>query len=266
MLSTQNLFIFGIFFAFILVEGFRVGIINKKDQVKNDGWVELISTLMLFGFTQPTIILTVQWLGLNYFPDYQNALVGIHLVFAILLFLIFDDMMQYWWHRTSHNVKWLYNLHRPHHNAAYMSVRLVYRNNIFYYMMMPGIWFSAALIYLGLGWVYAGYIVVKLTVIIGAHCDVHWDRPLYKIKALSPFMWLVERTISTPSTHSMHHGKHLDDGITHYKGNYSNLLFFWDILFGTARITRKRPPSYGVENLPETSLGEQLLWPIFRAK
>ena len=50
-----------------------------------------------------------------------------------------------------------------------MSVRLVYRNNLLYYAMMPGIWFSAALVYLGLGWVYGGYLMVKLTVIIAAH-------------------------------------------------------------------------------------------------
>ncbi len=27
----------------------------------------------------------------------------------------------------------------------------------------------------------------------------------------------------------------------HYKGNFGNLLFFWDVLFGTARITRRYP-------------------------
>ena len=30
-----------------------------------------------------------------------------------------------------------------------------------------------------------------------------------------------------------------DDGIGHYTGNYGNLLFIWDIIFGTARITRR---------------------------
>ncbi|MFC3785680.1 hypothetical protein GGR90_003339 [Sphingopyxis italica] len=40
-------------------------------------------------------------------------------------------------------------------------------------------------------------------------------------------------------------------------------LFFWDILFGTAKITRRFPQSYGVENLPPATLGQQLLWPIF---
>ena len=77
-------------------------------------------------------------------------------------------------------------------------------------------------------------------------------------------MWLVERLISTPSTHSAHHGKHKDDGVTHYKGNFGNLLFFWDVLFGTAKITRKYPEKIGVENLEPVSASEQLFWPLVR--
>ena len=118
-------------------------------------------------------------------------------------------------------------------------------------------------IYLGLGWVYAGYVVAKMLVIIGAHSDVAWDRPLYAIRWLSPLMWVVERTISTPATHHAHHGRHAEDPAVHYKGNYGNMLFLWDVLFGTAHITRGYPRSYGVENLAPASLGQQLLWPIF---
>jgi sterol desaturase/sphingolipid hydroxylase (fatty acid hydroxylase superfamily) len=132
--------------------------------------------------------------------------------------------------------------------------------------MMPGLWFSGALVYLGGEWVYLVYLVIKMTVIYGAHSDVRWDQPLYKIKWLSPVMWVIERTISTPATHSAHHGKHAADGITYYKGNYGNLLFFWDVLFGTAKITRQYPSEMGVENLPDTSVGEQFLWPLIRVK
>ena len=78
-------------------------------------------------------------------------------------------------------------------------------------------------------------------------------------------MWVLERTISTPATHWAHHGKHLADENTHYKGNYGNLLFIWDMIFGTAKITRKYPKEIGVENLPEVSALTQLLWPIFRS-
>lgn len=42
------------------------------------------------------------------------------------------------------------------------------------------------LLYLGFAPVYMVYITVKLAVILGAHCAVRWDEPLYKIKALHP--------------------------------------------------------------------------------
>ena len=131
---------------------------------------------------------------------------------------------------------------------------------------MPSLWFSGILIYLGLGWTYVGYVIVKQLVIIAAHSDVRWDEPLYRIKWLSPLMWLIERTISTPATHSAHHGKHKADGITNYKGNFGNLLFFWDVLFGTAKITRRYPPHIGVEGLEPMTAPQQLLWPLFRAR
>lgn len=262
-MQPATLVVIGILLAYGLAEFLRSDLFSKKEQCRNDGVTEAISTFMLLIVTQPLIIASVSLLGNRYFPEYQGALGGISAIAALALFLVLDDMMQYWWHRASHSFSWLYNLHRAHHNARYMSVRLVYRNNIIYYAMMPSIWFSAILIYLGLGWFYAGYLVVKLTVVTGAHSDLKWDEPLYRIPWLSPVMWVVERTISTPATHHAHHGRHADDLAVNYKGNYGNLLFFWDVLFGTAKITRTYPKSYGVENLPTATLGQQLLWPVF---
>lgn len=255
--------ILGTFLFFGLLELFRTNLFNKPDQTRKDAIVEIIGSLVLTLFTQPLIIVSAQFIMGTAAPQWAGALAGIPLIAAIALFLIFDDMTQYWMHRLTHRIPFLYNLHRAHHDAKYMSVRLVYRNNIFYYFLMPSIWFSGILIYLGLGWVYVGFIIVKMTVIIAAHSDVAWDEPLYKIKWLSPVMWLVERTISTPATHHAHHGRHMEDGATNYKGNYGNLLFFWDILFGTAKITRRYPDSYGVENLAPATVGQQLAWPLF---
>jgi hypothetical protein len=58
--------------------------------------------------------------------------------------------------------------------------------------------FSGALIYHGLGWAYVPYVVFKQLVVLGAHSDVRWDESLYKSIWLSPIMWVVERTISSP--------------------------------------------------------------------
>lgn len=262
-MQSSTIVILAIFLGFAALELWRTQLFAKPEQTRDDGIVEAVSTVVLLGLTQPAILFTAAALAGWIAPQWAGALADIPLWAAVALFLVGDDMMQYWWHRASHSTPWLYNLHRAHHDARYMSVRLVYRNNLFYYAMMPGIWISGVLIYLGLGWVYAGYIVVKLLVITGAHSDVAWDRPLYRIKWLAPVMWVVERTISTPATHHAHHGRHADDPAVHYKGNYGNLLFLWDVLFRTAKITRTYPHSYGVENLAPATLGQQLAWPLF---
>ena len=262
-MQTYSIVILAIFAGFGLLELWRTQLFSKSEQTRDDGIVEIVSMAALTIFTQPMILFLSAGLMALVAPQWAGALTDIPVLAAIALFLVLDDMTQYWWPRASHSFSWLYNLHRAHHNARYMSVRLVYRNNLFYYAMMPGLWLSGALIYLGLGWVYAGYLVVKMAVIIGAHSVVAWDRPLYRIKWLSPVMWLVERTISTPATHHAHHGRHADDPAVNYKGNFGNLLFFWDVLFGTAKITRQYPTSYGVENLAPASLGQQLMWPVF---
>ena len=263
-MKPELLVIAAIFLTFAILEILFTGFFKKPNQRRQDVIVEIVSSLMLILVTQPFALAAGAFAAYLIAPNAAGALAGLPVVAGIALFLIFDDMTQYWWHRASHTIPWLYKLHRPHHNAEYLSIRVVYRNNLFYYALMPGLWFSGALIYLGLGWVYAGYIIVKMAVIYGAHSDVRWDVPLYKLKWLSPIMWVVERTISTPATHSAHHGKHAADGVTNYKGNYGNLLFFWDVLFGTAKITRRVPQEFGVENLPDTSAAEQLLWPIVR--
>jgi sterol desaturase/sphingolipid hydroxylase (fatty acid hydroxylase superfamily) len=256
----------GIFGFFALLEALRGGFFRKRGQTRDDILVELIGSPILLLVTQPFILFAAWQAMAAAIPDKADALADLPLLAKIVLLLIFDDMAQYWWHRASHSFPWLYNLHRAHHSGEYMSVRIVFRNNVFYYLTMPSLWFSGALIYLGLGAVYAPYVVIKQLVIISAHSDVPWDRPLYRIKWLSPVMWLVERTISTPSTHSAHHGKHKADGVTNYKGNFGNLLFFWDVLFGTAKITRRYPPEIGIENLPPITAAEQLAWPLFRSE
>ena len=186
----------------------------------------------------------------------------------VALLLVGDDMLQYWWHRASHSPL-LWPLHRAHHSAQYMSARIIYRNNFFYYVGMPAIWMSGVLVYLGLGQVYLVYIVVKLAVITGAHSSVRWDEPLYKIKALAPLMWVVQRTISTPTTHFAHHAMTNADGIGNYKGNFGNLLFFWDVLFGSAHITQRFPAQVGLRD--DRLFGAEKWWvelfyPVFRSK
>lgn len=252
-----------ILLGFILLE-LVVGCFRQPRGQRRDVLIEVVGSSLLLGVTFP-LIMGLTDLGLDHWlPEWRGVLAGLPFVAGFVLFLLFDDMTQYWWHRLSHKVPFLYSLHRAHHSAPYMSIRIVYRNNSFFYLLMPGIWFSAALIYLGLAEVYYVYLILKMTVIFGAHSSVPWDEKLYRIPALRPLMWLLERSISTPATHSAHHGLNADDGVTNYKGNFGNLLFFWDVLFGSAKITRRRPEQFGIEGLTPVSWQHEVFWPLVR--
>ena len=242
------------------------GVYHDGKRSKNDFTIEILSLLILPTFIQPAIFLFV-FLSMDmFFPEASDALINLNIWIKIILLLIFDDMMQYWWHRLSHSSKLMWKLHRPHHVVEQMGVLVTYRNAVLYYALMPGIWFSAILVYLGLAKVYLFYLPIKLTVILLAHSETKWDRVLYKYTILKPLAWIVERTISTPATHFAHHGLTEEDEISHPNGNYGNLLFIWDMIFKTAKITRKYPQRFGAWNQIKEPWYVQLGFPVIRAR
>ena len=242
------------------------GLYFNDRRTKNDFSIELLSLVTLPTFIQPGIFLLVLWFMGASFPGLEDYYLTSSLWWHVLAFLILDDLTQYWWHRLSHINKKMWKLHRPHHVVEEMGVLVTYRNAVLYYAFMPGIWFSAVLIYLGMGYVYLFYLPIKLIVILLAHSETKWDKFLYRYKILSPLAWIIERTISTPSTHFAHHGLTAEDGVSHPNGNYGNLLFIWDIIFGTAKITRKYPSKFGAWNRLKEPWYVQLFFPIISSK
>jgi sterol desaturase/sphingolipid hydroxylase (fatty acid hydroxylase superfamily) len=244
------------------------GSLSPSTSTPEDAPLEAAITLLFLAAIYPCVLLTVGTVGQSWAPQAAGALAGLPGWQMLVLLLLFDDMAQYWWHRASHTPL-LWPLHRAHHSAPYMSVRIVYRNNFFYYAMMPSLWLSAVLVYLGLGAIYPFYLVAKLAVIIGAHSTWRWDAVLYRHRVLHPLAWLLERTISTPATHAAHHAMYDNDGVGHYKGNFGNLLFVWDQLFGTAHISRRYPARIGLADDLEHGAepwSVQLLYPLRKSR
>ena len=242
------------------------GLYFDDKRSKNDFTIELISLISLPTLIQPGIFLFILWFMGASFPGLEDYYLTSSLWWHIVAFLILDDLTQYWWHRLSHVNKKMWKLHRPHHVVEEMGVLVTYRNAVLYYAFMPGIWFSAVLIYLGMGYVYLFYLPIKLIVILLAHSETKWDRFLYRYKILSPLAWVIERTISTPSTHFAHHGLTSEDRVSNPNGNYGNLLFIWDVIFGTAKITRKYPSKFGAWNQLKEPWYVQLFFQIISSK
>jgi len=267
--QIQNILVVCLIFGFAAMEVISYRYRDTVHATANDTKLELFMFLSLLAITQPLAILVTGELGNWLAPQYKGVLADWPWWAMVGILILVDDLTQYWWHRLSHSPL-LWPLHRAHHSAEYMSIRITFRNNFFYYLMMPGLWLAGCLLYLGVGGlVYALYVVVKLFVILGAHCAWRWDEPLYRIPALRPLMWVLERTISTPATHWAHHAITNADGIGHYKGNFGNLLFIWDIIFGSAHITRQYPAQVGLiddQRFGQERWYHQMFYPLLQSR
>ena len=134
------------------------GLYFNDKRSKDDLTIELISLTVLPTLIQPAILLFVLFVMDLWFPVYEDFFINAFFLWHVLAFLILDDLTQYLWHRLSHESPFMWKLHRPHHVIEEMGVLVTYRNAVLYYAFMPGIWFSALLIYLGMIEVYLFYL------------------------------------------------------------------------------------------------------------
>ncbi len=229
---------------------------------RQDWITEIVCAVLLPGMVVPVVTYAAaSGLG-RWAPAHAGALGWLPWPAMVGAFLLADDLTQYAWHRLSHNHPVLWRLPRAHHAAPNMGVTVTFRNNVFYYVMMPGLWLSPVLVYLGLGAVYPFYAVVKMVIIASAHSELRYDTLLWRHRLTRPLAWVLERVISTPATHFAHHGLSATDPGTHYRGNYGNALFVWDLLFGTAKITRVYPQAFGIEDEVAQPWTTHLFWPL----
>ena len=106
-MKPELLAIVAIFLAFALAEFFRTNLFHKPRQRRNGGIVELVGTSTLLLLTQPLVLLGGGLVAATLAPEARGSLAAVPLYVQLGLFLVFDDMTQYWWHRITHSVKWL---------------------------------------------------------------------------------------------------------------------------------------------------------------
>ncbi len=243
-----------------------LGAYKNSRRTWQDYIMELVSFPQLTILIQPGVLLLVGFLGRKFLPEMEAKFESVAYGYQFLIFILIEDLPQYWWHRLAHHSPLLWKFHVAHHASPAMGVGVVFRNAALYYLFMPNIWLASVAVFLGFGKMYIVYTVLKLLIIIGAHSEVRWDSFLYRYKVLHPLAWLLEHTISTPATHFAHHGLTNNDGISNNNGNFGNMLFIWDQLFGTAKFTRKYPSVFGIENDPKDPWYVMLYYPFAKWK
>ena len=153
----------------------------------------------------------------------------------ILLTVLAIDFIYYWFHRTSHHVRFFWAIHMNHHSSEEMNflvaLRQAWFNPIFrvpFFFILPLIGFNPL-----------------LTLIVGAASTL-WAviQHTKMIGKLGPLEWI----FVTPSAHRVHHGVNDE----YMDKNFGNLFIIWDRMFGTHQL-EEESVIYGLKRNVKTS-------------
>jgi sterol desaturase/sphingolipid hydroxylase (fatty acid hydroxylase superfamily)/CDGSH-type Zn-finger protein len=261
-IANKNILIVaGVLLAFGVSEAI-FGFFQNSKRTKSDLFIEVINTFFLFVITKPLIMLVAFAVLKLVIPNQENVLGQLPFWLSLAIFILIDDCSQYWYHRLAHENKWLWKWHRPHHSATEMGLLVSYRQAVYYYMLMPNIWFIGIYTFLGGGIPVAVGLVAKQIVVISSHSLISWDKIFYRYKFLNPFITVIERILITPAFHHAHHAVSIIDDIGNPNGNFGNMFSFWDQLFGTAKFVHAFPTAYGLPNDPNDGWASHSFYPL----
>ena len=163
---------------------------------------------------------------------YQFRFFDIEMTFLTgFLLFIAQDFCYYWFHRTSHRVRWLWAAHVVHHSSTRLNLSTAFRQSIFY--PIAGMWvFWTPLALVGFE---PAHIILVVSINLGYQFFVH-------TQAVGKLGFL-EKIFNTPSHHRVHHAKN----DLYIDRNYAGVLIIWDKLFGTFVEEREDEPCvYGI--------------------
>ena len=145
------------------------------------------------------------------------------------ILLLVDDFVYYWFHRLSHEIRFLWNFHVVHHSSNQYNLSVAVRQS----------WFSGIA-----HWIF--YVPIGfLGFPLWAFVTMHGLNLIYQFwihtKLVNKLPFGLEGVFNTPSHHRVHHGvndQYLDK-------NYAGIFIVWDRLFGTF-VEENEPVKYGI--------------------
>ena len=220
-------------------------VMTGRGQREQFYWKDILANLSLGGAYQlfeliAHVLFTagaVAWFYAHRINDIPvNGWTIVPLFFAV-------EFCYYWFHRTSHRVRWFWSAHVVHHSGERMNMTTAMRQSLLY--SITGWWlFFMPLVVLG----------VPPTVVFALYaCNLSYQFFVHTevVGKLHP---VIEYVFNTPSAHRVHHGRNEQ----YIDKNYGGVLIIFDRLFGTYEpevekveygIATRQPQSYNLITL-----------------
>ena len=199
-----------VFFLFIAYEWYQ----SARAQTGIYQWRDTLANFALAAMHQAGDALSLLLLLPLFFWLQQYAWLDLQFN-ALNLFILFvlQDFLYYWFHRTSHRVRWLWASHVAHHSSRLMNFSTAFRQSLTY--PLSGMWlFWLPLVLLG----FAPTLVLAVVAInLGFQFFVH-------TRAGKHWGWL-GYVLNTPAWHRVHHA--CND--VYIDKNFAGVLVIWDL-------------------------------------
>ena len=228
----KQVFLIGMTPLFLLAFMIEFVVEKKRGHGSNFHWKEVGANLSLGASYQ--IFENVMWLLLTggiFAWVFDHRLFDIPVNgWTILPIFVGMEFSYYWFHRTSHRVRWFWAAHVPHHTGETMNFTTAMRqsllnafvgNFIFY---LPMVWLGVP----------PAVLLFCLAVDLAYQYFVHTE-------SVGRFPKWYEYIFNTPSNHRVHHGRNPE----YIDKNYGGVLIIFDRLFGTYA-EEKAKVDYGI--------------------
>lgn len=191
----------------------RAGRSEARGYERRDTWASLgmgTGYVIVNRLLQFTLLGAYSWL-------YEHRLFDIGSgVLAWVLLFFSEDFVYYWWHRASHEVRFLWAAHVNHHSSEHYNLSTALRQSWttpltqpLFYWVLPLLGFHPLMI--------LTQVAFSLLYQYGLHTEL--------VGRLGPLEWV----LNTPSHHRVHHGTNVE----YLDRNHGGVLIIWDRLFGT---------------------------------
>jgi sterol desaturase/sphingolipid hydroxylase (fatty acid hydroxylase superfamily) len=136
---------------------------------------------------------------------------------AFVASLVATDFVYYWWHRASHEVRFLWAAHENHHSSERFNLSTALRQSwttplttIPFYLVLPLIGFHPLLV------------LTQTSISLVYQFWIHTE-------AIDRMPRWFEAVMNTPSHHRVHHGSNVE----YLDRNHAGIFIVWDRWFGT---------------------------------
>lgn len=198
--------------------------------------------LPIVGLVDPWVLRSADYVG--FFTRLWGAraqladLPGLSLLYGLGVFLV-KDFAHYWGHRAFHS-RYLWAFHKVHHSAPVLVPATASRVHFLEEVVEKLTDLICVGAFAGIFWYACGGEVSRYTLF-----GVTWIVFIFNGLAANlrhSHVWLsfgpvIERVVSSPAQHQIHHS----DAPRHFNRNFGINLSLWDWMFGTLYVTRSIP-------------------------